>query len=546
MALPVKASAHFAHAGVLFASFYLLAAVSAPRVTGTPDSESSIYVDAAAAILPAPHRTVGVAYREPARDYAGGSLEEDWRALVALYNATNGAGWKDNSNWSTDDTVVPSAAELASWDGVTLSGGRVTHLDLGWNDLNGTLPAELGNLTELQVLDLHRSKFQGAIPVEVGNLTRLRELNLWWCHLQGPIPAELGNLTELEALNLSNNDFVGGIPAELGNLTELEALNLSNNDFVGGIPAELGNLTKLQTLNLASTGLSDGIPAELGNLTALEVLDLKFNTLRGRVPTELGNLTELQYLDLSSNDLISELPASLTNLTNLIFLHFDFNGGPGGPDLCAPLDGVFQTWLRGIGDRKGPNCAPAALAFDGTAPQDQVYLVGVTITDLTLPPATGGQGPYTYSLTPEPPPGLIFNPATRTVSGTPTQAYGKTRHTYAASDANGESIELPFSIEVNAATLGFGGEIQDQTYIEGQTIPVLRLPEATGGTEPYLYALNPNPPPGLLFSASERTLSGTTTDVTHRRTYRYSATDFNGAEGNLTFSIEVVPFLFHS
>ena len=39
--------------------------------------------------------------------------------------------------------------------------------------------------------------------------------------LSGEIPAELGSLTNLQVLNLYDNELSGTIPAELGQLTNL-------------------------------------------------------------------------------------------------------------------------------------------------------------------------------------------------------------------------------------------------------------------------------------------------------------------------------------
>ena len=42
-----------------------------------------------------------------------------------------------------------------TWSGVTCAGGHVTELDLSWYDLSGSIPAELGNLTNLNNLNLY-------------------------------------------------------------------------------------------------------------------------------------------------------------------------------------------------------------------------------------------------------------------------------------------------------------------------------------------------------------------------------------------------------
>ena len=67
-------------------------------------------------------------------------------ALVALYNATNGPGWKNNENWLSE-------APLDQWYGVFADcDGTLTHLGLRHNQLAGPIPPELGNLSNLTEL----------------------------------------------------------------------------------------------------------------------------------------------------------------------------------------------------------------------------------------------------------------------------------------------------------------------------------------------------------------------------------------------------------
>ena len=93
-------------------------------------------------------------------------------------------------------------------------------------------------------------------------------------------------------------------------------------------------------------------------------------------------------------------------------------------------------------------------AFISTV-DDQAYTEGTEITALMLPEATGDQGEITYRVF-DLPAGLAFDPATRTVSGTPTAATdGAVAVTYLAQDSAGRGITLTFSITVNPA-LSFG------------------------------------------------------------------------------------------
>ena len=232
-------------------------------------------------------------------------------ALVALYNSTNGAGWLDNTNWLATNT--PS-----NWFGVSVNSGYVTSLSLIYNQLNGSLPPELGNLTSLIRMDLVSNQLTGSIPPELGNLISLTSLSLCWNQLTGSIPAELGNLINLTWLHLGGNQLTGSIPPELGNLTSLRYLYLWLNQLSGSLPPELGNLTNLKAFNLQSNQLTGSIPPELGNLTNLvDYLVLRTNHLSGSIPPELGDLISLTWLDLGWNQLTGSIPPELGSLTNL-------------------------------------------------------------------------------------------------------------------------------------------------------------------------------------------------------------------------------------
>ncbi len=294
--------------------------------------------------------TFGLAVEAPAQD-----LAKDKTALVALYNATNGRNWKKNDNWLSNKPV-------SDWHGVSVSNGRVTGLSLGYNRLTGTIPSELGNLSNLTKLSLTNNQLTGAIPTELGDLASLTQLELAYNRLADAIPPEMGNLSSLTGLFLSANQLVGAIPTELGDLSHLRRLNLFNNRLTGNIPTELGNLSNLTYLALSQNQLTGTIPPDLGNLSNLTQLHLAYNRLTGTIPTELGNLSSLMQLVLSNNQLTGTIPPELTSLRSLRYFYFNLN-----PGLCIQDDSAIRTWLAGVGNVLGANCSPSVrLAVEPT------------------------------------------------------------------------------------------------------------------------------------------------------------------------------------
>ena len=293
---------------------------------------------------------------------------DDWTALKALYESTNGDFWTTRTGWGTvlGDSPPPNC-DLEILYGITLDAeGRVfcidlddetnggcgysgngadgnnlsgfipieieklvqlTKLFLSNNNLSGNIPTEIGNLSLLENLYLRDNEFiSGFIPAEIGNLSNLIHLSLGYNQLSGNIPVELSNLSNLLSLGLAGNQLTGSIPPQLENLSELTHLYLENNEQLNGnIPPELGNLNKLETLRLWNNQFNGNIPPELGNLSSLKRLYLWNNHLSGEIPAELGNLNNLEVLQLEYNNLNGSIPPELGNLSSLAVLRIDSN-----------------------------------------------------------------------------------------------------------------------------------------------------------------------------------------------------------------------------
>ncbi|XP_017618230.2 BRASSINOSTEROID INSENSITIVE 1-associated receptor kinase 1-like isoform X2 [Gossypium arboreum] len=182
----------------------------------------------------------------------GGNAEGD--VLNAL--KTNMAD-PNNVLQSWDATYV----NPCGWDHVTCNDeNSVTRVDLQNASLSGQLVPQLGQLPNLQYLELYGSNISGIIPEELGNLTNLVSLDLYLNNLSGGIPTTLGKLTKLRVLRLNNNSLTGTIPASLTTVMTLQVLDLSNNQLVGDIPVN-GSFTLFHSSSFSNNKLNNPPPA---------------------------------------------------------------------------------------------------------------------------------------------------------------------------------------------------------------------------------------------------------------------------------------------
>ncbi|KAG6675026.1 hypothetical protein I3842_15G078700 [Carya illinoinensis] len=179
-------------------------------------------------------------------------------------------------------------------------------LNLAGNNLTGTLPGQLGNLSHLQVMKLQSNRLVGEIPVEIALLQKLSTLNVSWNLLNGSIPSSISSMRNLVNVNLQGNSLSGSIPYDISHLNSLLELQLGENQLTGAIPVMP---TTLQiALNLSSNLLVGPIPFSFSRLTGLEVLDLSNNRLTGEIPQFLTEMRSLTRLVLSNNQLSGNIP----------------------------------------------------------------------------------------------------------------------------------------------------------------------------------------------------------------------------------------------
>ena len=281
-------------------------------------------------------------------------------ALVALYEATDGAKWRRQDNWLTD-------LSIANWYGVfTDRQGHVTGLFLENNGLSGTLP-DLSALNSLTSLNLGINRLAGPVP-DLSALTGLTYLSLQNNQLTGRVP-ELNSLVELRGLYLEKNQLTGPIP-DLSSLTSLTTLYLSDNELSGPIP-DLSELTNLQWLRLNSNQLTGPVP-DLCSLDQLTSVYLGSNQLAGPIP-QLCELHQLKALHLSNNHLTGEIP-DLSGLLSLEVLYLSNNGLTGSiPDLSIHSN----LWRLDLGSNRLTGTVPE---LNGLTNLTQVFLENNQLT----------------------------------------------------------------------------------------------------------------------------------------------------------------------
>jgi Leucine-rich repeat (LRR) protein len=195
--------------------------------------------------------------------------------------------------------------------GVTCVKGNIHKIDLSAANLcsNGDrkpgpivyckgLPAEIGELSTLEILQVSRRQFlRGTLPTEIGKLSLLKFLDFSSCtSMKGNLPTELGLLTNLRYLILSHSRFQGTFPEEIFHIRSLEKIHITNNRFYGSLPTTLGLLENLKEFMLSRNYFTSSIPTEIGNLNKLENFEAYSNSMNGTLPEQMALCTNLKRI----------------------------------------------------------------------------------------------------------------------------------------------------------------------------------------------------------------------------------------------------------
>jgi len=303
----------------------------------------------------------------------------EYAALKDLYQSTHGIDWNNNTNWPTTWPATATSAEFGTWFGVGVSNGDVNYIQLGFNNLTGTIPASLSNLTQLTFVGLNSNNLLGEFPATaLSNAHNLAQLYLDHNQLSGPLPAWSGtDFVYMQYFNLSYNQFTGAVPTSYITFSYLELLDLASNQLTS-FPSAFASMTWLKDLRLSYNPFPPGpVPSWIGQMSGLTILLMGGNNFTGTIPASLGNLHNLIYLSLNYNQLTGSIPAALTGCTSMGAL--DLLGNQ-LDDMSNDLSAMTQLGYLGLSNNRFQGPLPEW--FGSLSNLQQIYLNGNQFTSL--------------------------------------------------------------------------------------------------------------------------------------------------------------------
>ncbi|KAG0605155.1 hypothetical protein M758_9G035800 [Ceratodon purpureus] len=300
----------------------------------------------------------------PLPSASAGTLWSDVNALHGLVQGWNATpGLSQNWTWGSDPC-------LNNWTGVSCFQESVTSLRLDQFGIIGTLSPSIGQLKNLQFLNLQNNPgLTGPIPKEIGQLRRLYALDLSNCSLSGRIPRGLGNLRNASYIYLKRNQLVGEIPYTLGYLSKAFEISLGRNNLSGSIPVSSPK----------------GFPVGFNNLTSLLILDLSWNSFVGPPPQFLLQLPLVNKLNLSLNQFTGVFDGGMrtsghvnayminNNITAVINLPSPFiDPKLGGNPICENQSFPFPDICSYSGRLTGPNTWQQPISCSNKCDQNAV------------------------------------------------------------------------------------------------------------------------------------------------------------------------------
>jgi hypothetical protein len=139
--------------------------------------------------------------------------------------------------------ICPNISKAMYSERLTCKNGKVLAIGIYNDELGGggslsQIGQGLRTLTELHTLYIfgHDDKLSGTIPTQVGLLSNLVLINLSYQRVSGRLPTELGRASKLVEIRIQGTRISGTIPTELSGLEDLAHVHLDHNLITGEVP----------------------------------------------------------------------------------------------------------------------------------------------------------------------------------------------------------------------------------------------------------------------------------------------------------------------
>ena len=202
------------------------------------------------------------------------------------------------------------------------------------------IPTSISKLKSLETLHLARNRIS-TLPNELCSLENLSYLRLYNNRTLVSLPENLGNLVNLELLDIAGTK-VQQFPASIGKCNNLKHIT-ANACNIQSIPTEIAGCRSLSYVNLGANKI-DIIPKEIASCTNLKNLNLSSNNIQV-IPLELCSMIWLESLDLGENQ-IEEIPSQLKKLTNLYTCALNGNKLTIFPKEVFAFKNLINLWLH--------------------------------------------------------------------------------------------------------------------------------------------------------------------------------------------------------
>jgi M6 family metalloprotease-like protein len=247
----------------------------------------------------------------------GEVMIEDSLALVAYYNAMQGADWPEDQkeNWLT--------SPVYAWSGVTVRNNRVISVDLpapggtvpeaffdltalrslrltgGEDEATALFSGGINKLTQLEVIDVSHAQMELDFLDQITSLSSLKEVRITVQSINHPLPQDIDKLSELRVLSIICPDWSTQLPSSLVEIRNLQELTVVSDQLSGAL-LDISSLESLVLLRIEGP-VSGNLPEAIANLTRLEELTISRSALSGPLVAGVFDLPRLRYLDLSYN-----------------------------------------------------------------------------------------------------------------------------------------------------------------------------------------------------------------------------------------------------